>query len=143
MSVDSLDERLITNFLNKSNNENSLLKTELANLKGEQEKIVRKQKNLYDDRLNEIISVTEYLNYNRGFIERLDEIKQRIMEIEKQITVKDDTHKRENVKKALMNFLETKRIDRDIIDHLVERIEFGEISKETGNPILKIYWAWD
>lgn len=143
MSVDSLDERLITNFLNKSNNENSLLKTELANLKGEQEKIVRKQKNLYDDRLNEIISVTEYLNYNRGFIERLDEIKQRIMEIEKQITVKDDTHKRENVKKALMNFLETKCIDREIIDHLVERIEFGEISKETGNPILKIYWAWD
>lgn len=142
-AVDSLDEKFITDLLNKSDNENALLKRELTNLITEQEKIERNQKNLYNDRLNDIISVTEYLNYNRGFIERLDETKKRIMEIEKQITVKDDTHKRENVKKALMSFLETKCIDREIIDHLVERIEFGEINEETGNPTLKIFWAWD
>lgn len=143
VAVDSIDEKYIENLLNNNNDENALLERELTNLKNEQDKIARNQKNLYNDRLNDIISLTEYLNYNRGFIERLDEIKKRIMEIEKQITVKDDTHKRENAKKALMSFLETKCIDREITDHLVERIEFGEISKETGNPTLKIYWAWD
>ena len=42
-----------------------------------------------------------------------------------------------------MSFLEKKCLDRKIIEYLVERIEFGEINEETGNPMLKIYWAWD
>lgn len=143
VAVDSLDEEFITKLLDSNNDESSLLETELKNLKKEQEKISNNQKNLYNDRLNDIITVTEYLNYNKGFIERLNEIEKRLMEIEKQFTKKDDSHKHENVRKSLLRFLETKCVDRDIIDHLVERIEFGEINKETGNPTLKIYWAWD
>lgn len=34
-------------------------------------------------------------------------------------------------------------IGREIVDSLVERIEFGEINEENGIPILKIYWAWE
>lgn len=73
----------------------------------------------------------------------MEKIEKRIAEIEKQFVVKDETQKRANVRAALMSFLETKCIDRKIIDHLVERIEFGEINEETGNPTLKIFWAWD
>ena len=143
MAVDNLDDEFIAELLNKSDDKHVLLEAELSNLKKEQEKISNNQRNLYADRLNDIISVEEYLNYNKGFIERINEIEKRITEIEKQLNKKDNTQNHKNVKKALMNFLETKCIDREIIDHLVERIEFGEINKETGNPTLKIYWAWD
>ena len=112
-------------------------------MKQEQEKISNNQKNLYNDRLNDIISLSEYLDYNKGFIERLNEFEKRITEIEKKFKAKDDTRKRENIKTALMSFLEKKCLDRKIIEYLVERIEFGEINEETGNPMLKIYWAWD
>lgn len=143
IAIDSLDEDFINELLNKNNNKKALLEAELTNMKKEQVKIANNQKNLYNDRLNDIISVTEYLNYNRGFVERLEDIEKRIAEIEKQLTANNNTRDRENVRKALMNFFETKCIDRKIIDHLVERIEFGEINAETGNPTLKIYWAWD
>ena len=143
MAVDNLDDEFIAELLNKSDDKHVLLEAELSNLKKEQEKISNNQRNLYADRLNDIISVEEYLNYNKGFIERINEIDKRIAEIEKQFNKKADTQNRKNVKKALMNFLETKCIDREIIDYLVERIEFGEINEETGNPMLKIFWAWD
>ena len=143
MAVDNLDDEFIAELLNKSDDKHVLLEAELSNLKKEQEKISNNQRNLYADRLNDIISVEEYLNYNKGFIERINEIDKRIAEIEKQLNKKADTQNHKNVKKALVNFLETKCIDRGIIGQLVERIEFGEISNETGNPTLKIYWAWD
>lgn len=143
IAVENLDEDFINELLNKTDDKNALLSTELTNLKKEQGKITNSQKNLYNDRLNDIISLTEYLNYNKDFIERLEKIEKRIAEIEKQFVVKDETQKRANVRAALMSFLETKCIDRKIIDHLVERIEFGEINEETGNPTLKIFWAWD
>ena len=143
IAVENLDEQFIRELLNKDRGKSNILKVELSKLRTEQEKISRSQRNLYYDRLNEVISVEEYLNYNKGFIERADEISKRIDEIEKQLGKPDDTKKGENVRKSLLMFLETKCIDREIINNLVDRIEFGEINEETGNPILKIFWEWD
>ena len=143
IAVDNVDEEFVARLLSKNNDKNILLITELTNIKKEEEKILNNQKNLYSDRLNDIISVTEYLNYSKGFNNRLDEIRDRMACIEQQLNKKDDAQKQKNIKKALLSFLEKKNIDRDIIDNLVERIEFGEINAETGNPILKIIWAWD
>ncbi len=143
VAIENLNDEYIAQLLSRHSDENVLIETELSNLKQEQEKISNNQKNLYNDRLNDIISLSEYLDYNKGFIERLNEIEKRITEIEKKFKAKDDTRKRENIKTALMSFLEKKCLDRKIIEYLVERIEFGEINEETGNPMLKIYWAWD
>lgn len=32
---------------------------------------------------------------------------------------------------------------REIVDSLIDRIEFGDINEENSIPILKIYWAWE
>jgi lysozyme family protein len=117
--------------------------SELTNLKKEEEKILNNQKNLYSDRLNEIISVADYLKYREGFNDRLNEIRNRISAAEQELNNKNSAQKCANIKKSLVSFLDKKDIDREIIDNLVERIEFGEINEKTGNPMLKIIWAWD
>ncbi|MBQ3471527.1 MAG: hypothetical protein IJH17_04065 [Clostridia bacterium] len=55
---------------------------------------------------------------------------------------RSDRAKSDDTRKAILSFLETNNINRDIIDNLVERIEFGEINPTTGKPILDIIWKW-
>ena len=143
ITVKNTDEQIIKKLLNKDHAENSMLQTELARLRAEQEKISRSQKNLYSDRLTEIISLEEYLDYNKKFSEQSDEISRRIRETEKQLGSQKDTGIDENVRKAFLAFLEDKCIDREIINNLIDRIEFGEINQITGNTMLKIFWAFN
>ncbi|MCH5212837.1 MAG: recombinase family protein [Oscillospiraceae bacterium] len=140
-AIGNLDKQFIQKLFNKNSEKNNILKTELSRLRNEQRKISRLQKNLYSDRLNDVISVEEYLNYNKGFVDRADEISRCIDETERQLNKLDYTRTDENVKKELLSFFENKYIDREIIDSLVDRIEFGEINPETGNTMLKIFWV--
>ncbi|NDO19919.1 hypothetical protein FMM68_09655 [Lachnospiraceae bacterium MD329] len=143
IAIDNLDDKFVIELLNKHNDKNIFFVNELTNLKKEEEKILNNQKNLYSDRLNDIISVAEYLSYNKGFNDRLNEIRNRISETERELKNKNSVQKRDNIKKSLISFLNKKDIDREIIDNLVDRIEFGEINEKTGKPILKIIWAWE
>jgi DNA invertase Pin-like site-specific DNA recombinase len=143
IAIDNLDDKFVIELLNKKNDKSIFLVSELTNLKKEEEKILNNQKNLYSDRLNEIISVADYLKYREGFNDRLNEIRNRISAAEQELNNKNSAQKCANIKKSLVSFLDKKDIDREIIDNLVERIEFGEINEKTGNPMLKIIWAWD
>ena len=142
ITIKKLDDERVFNALIKKDNETALKKAEALELKKEAEKIEKQMKHLYNDRLNEIISVEEYISYNKNFNEKLRNIREKICQIEKDIETKAEPDK--NVMKdAIREFLEKKCIDRKIIDNLVDRIEFGEKNPKTGKPMLKIFWAWD
>lgn len=137
------EESRIVDFLNRQAGQYSLLETERLNLKREKEKMIISQNNLYFDRLHDVISLEEYLRYREGFQKRMEEIEQQLAAINRQIRQTVVEQKHQTPHKALIEFLETKYIDNELIHQLIKRIEFGEINEHTGNPILKIVWAWD
>lgn len=141
-AVDELDDEKILSIMSKDSDDDSLKRAECEEMKREIEKIEKVLQHLYSDRLNEVISLEQYINYNKSYSEKLMGLKFKQSEIEKELS-EDKTPDCENIREAVKEFLEVKCIDRKIIENLVDRIEFGEINPETGRPILKIFWVWD
>lgn len=115
---------------------------ELSNLNSEIEKASTALSRLYDDRLNGVISVEQYILYNRQYSDKLENLKEKKKTIERKISSAgeyDDL----NIAEVIRTFLQGKSIDRKIIKTLIKRIEFGEINQETQKPILKIFWSWE
>ena len=142
ITIDELDYEQVIENLMKKNNDVTLRQAEILEMTKEAEKLEKSLEHLYSDRLNEIISLEQYISYNKSYNEKLSSLKQKISEIEKELSEQSEPDSGV-IKDAVREFLETKFIDRKIIDNLVDRIEFGEINPETGRPTLKIFWAWD
>ena len=142
IAIDELDEDCVLDIITKGNDDTSLKQAEKVDLTKEAEKLEKSLEHLYSDRLNEIISLEQYISYNKSYNEKLESLKVRIAEIEKELSANKipDTKK---IKENIKEFLEKKSVDKKIIDNLVDRIEFGEIDPQTGKPMLKIFWAWD
>lgn len=142
ITIDELNNEQVIENLMKKNNNVMLRRDEILKMTKEAEKIEKSLEHLYNDRLNEIISLEQYISYNKSYNEKLSSLKQKISEIEKELSEQSEPDSGA-IKDAVREFLETKFIDRKIIDNLVDRIEFGEINPETGRPTLKIFWAWE
>ena len=125
------------------NTEDTYLKTaELNELKKEKSALEKRLEHLYDDRLNEIISPEQYISYNKKYDQRLSDIKARISSVKKELeNNRRDAY--ENIKESVKKLLDTRGIDRELIEGLIDRIEFGEFDPETNRPVLKIFWAWE
>ena len=143
VAIDKLDKKYVDKLLEKNSGNDNFLEAELKHLTDEKAKIEHQQKNLYSDRLNDIITLDQYISYNSSFVEKLAQLNRRIEDLDVSMQDKrSDRAKSDDTRKAILSFLETNNINRDIIDNLVERIEFGEINPTTGKPILDIIWKW-
>ena len=107
----------------------------------EKDRLEKSLDHLYSDRLSEVISLEQYISYNKTYNEKLANIKTKITKLRKELE-DDGAIRYANIKEEAKKILDTKCIDREIIDSLVDRIEFGEINPETNKLILKIYWVW-
>ncbi len=140
--IDEMDDDTLTRALLK-NTEDTYLKTaELNGLNKEKSALEKRLEHLYDDRLNEIISPEQYISYNKKYDQRLSDIKARISSVKKEL----ENNRRgayENIKESVKKLLDTRGIDRELIEGLIDRIEFGEFDPETNRPVLKIFWAWE
>ena len=140
--INDIDSDIIINKISKANNKEDYKKDELEKFKREAAKIEKSLEHLYNDRLNEIISLEQYVQYNKSYNQKLNDLRLRISEIEKDLfNTKKPPNK--NIAKIIKDFLQTQSIDRRIIDNVIDKIVFGEINPITNLPILKIYWAWD
>lgn len=142
MAADEVDGEQILSMMAGSSDDTMLKRAELDELNKEIEKVEKSLQHLYNDRLNEVISLEQYISYNKSYNEKLIGLKVKWSELEKELS-EDKTPRCENIKETVKDFLEMKCIDRKIIENLVDRVEFGEINPETGSPILKIFWVWD
>ena len=141
ITIAECDNEQIFDALIKKDNDVALKQSELLNLTKEAEKIEKSLEHLYSDRLNEVISLEQYISYNKSYNEKLNSLKEKIFKIEKELSAESDIDSKA-VKDAIRDYLKRKCVDRKIIDGLIDKIEFGEINEETGRPMLKIFWAW-
>lgn len=141
ITIDELDNKRAFEKLMKKNADLDLKQTELFELTKEAEKTEKSLEHLYSDRLNEVISLEQYIGYNKSYNDKLISLRKKISEIEKELSDRTEPDESE-IKAAIRSFLKMKCVDKQIIDKLVDRIEFGEINRKTGRPMLKIFWAW-
>lgn len=136
-------EKNIAGLLTENNCE-SRNRAARKKLQDEMEQLNRMQKILYKDRLNEVITIGEYISWNKELSEKREFLLNRFKGMEEELKIiADGTTEYEQIQNKLSKILHRKSVDREIIENLVDRIEFGEINKLNGTPILKIYWAWN
>lgn len=102
------------------------------------------QKTLYFDKVNSIITIEQFMEYNNDIINQINKIDVDINNIERELSnQKNSDQINEDIEQQILSFFESKNIERSIIDTLIKRIEFGEKDPETGKFLLKIFWAWE
>lgn len=140
MTIEKLDERICDAFMMK-NNSTALIQKEISELTKEAEKTGKSLENLYSDRLNDIISLDKYVSYSKRYSEKLSELKLKLSRLEKELSAQAGAAAG-SARVEIVRFLETRFIDRIIVDKLVDRIEFGETNPQNGKIMLKVFWAW-
>ncbi len=141
-TVNSVKSENILKKLQDKKNDTMVYQMEFANLNAEIEKTNMALSRLYDDRLNGVISVDQYVSYNKQYSEKLDILKEKrnVVELKMSEVCEYDYS---NIAESIQAFLNSRNIDRKILKTLIKRIEFGEINLETNKPILKIFWSWE
>lgn len=140
-AIEKLGDDTLIHILFNNDDTAKLKEEELEELVKEKDRLEKSLDHLYSDRLSEVISLEQYINYNKIYNEKLENINSKISEVKKELE-DDGASRYDNIKEEVKKILDAKCIDREIIDCLVDRIEFGEINPETNKLILKIYWAW-
>ena len=141
IATDELTDEQISSMLSKNSGKTALKQRELAMQYKEAEQLERSLEHLYSDRLNDVISLEQYISYNRSFSEKLTSLKEKISRTEKELDEEKDPNTTA-IKSTVNEYLDSREINRRIIDNLIDRIEFGEVNP-TGKYILKIFWVWD
>lgn len=134
----------VKNIINNSSSQYNYLINQKKALMQKRQQLQQSQKTLYFDKVNSIISVEQFIEYNNEIVAQINQYESEIENIEEEllnITTVKETH--ENTIDQILRFFENQDIDRTIIDAVIDRIEFGEKSQEGGEHLLKIYWAWD
>ena len=141
---DECDKDKISRLLNKNIRQQEALTRQVNSLKEKQKQLRQAQKTLYFDKVNAVITVEQYIEYNNDLVTQINKIDFDIAQIEDEISKtavvgKDafDTHNQ------ILRFFDECNLDKEIIDAVIDRIEFGEKDEETGEFLLKIFWAWD
>lgn len=140
--VEEIDENALMSVFERNSDKDDTKKLELNELNKEIVMTEKSLEHLYNDRLNEVISLEQYIRYNKSYSEKLSALKSKTFEIERDLS-EDKSRNKKDIRRSVKEFLETRCIDRELIENLVDRIEFGEINPTTGNSMLKIFWAWE
>lgn len=138
------DRDKLFKLFNKSVSQREILADQIAALNKKKNQLQQSQKTLYFDKVNMVISVEQFIEYNNDVTEQINIINDNINQLEKEI--KDIQSKNEgnkNTQEQILRFFDDFNINRNIIDAVVDRIEFGEIDESSGQGTLKIFWAWD
>ena len=126
--IDEMDDDILTRALFKSTDTSALKKAELEELNRAKAAVEKSLEHLYNDRLSEIISLEQYISYNKSYNKKLNDIQAKIFALKEELE-NDSQGRFDDIKGSVKKFLDTRCIDRELVEHFVDRIEFGEIDR--------------
>lgn len=122
------------------------LKKEISNMESKIESLRKAIQNLYVDKANGLVSDNEYLEFRKDFSEEIERYRKlqndRISELEVLETEGKIIHSKEEILKKYKNI---SKLDRDIIDSLIDYIEIGRCEKKVHRndlPPIVIHWKF-
>ncbi|MGN1327253.1 MAG: recombinase family protein [Clostridia bacterium] len=111
----------------------NLIQNQIATAQGKVELMNKKIDQLYEDKLNGIINVDDFERMYTSTLDRKKELEELVLELQKQ---KEETSHEVDLKKEVSDFIRARKITREMIVSLVDRITVSE-SKE-----IKIYYKF-
>lgn len=126
---DCNQEKLIKDSMDIKNKEINLFQKKLECTKREIEKVQSIISNLYEDRLNEIISIRQYSMMSKKYDDKLIELEEQEKILNYKIANSSTKVNQEayfSCKKLLTEFMEFKYPTRELIQQLIEKIEIDK-----------------
>lgn len=122
------------------------LKKEISNMDSKMESLKNAIRNLYVDKANGVISDGEYIEFHKDFSEEIERCKKlqtaRISELQELDAEGKVIRSKEEILKKYKN---VSRLDRDIMDSLIDYIEIGRCEKKIHRddlPPIVIHWKF-
>lgn len=110
---------------------------------GQLDKTKNAIKNLYMDKMNEIITERDYLEFVKSFYEDRDRLEANIAEYElKYQRLCEDKNKEITKKQILEYYLDNLEITANFIDSLIEKIEIGKKEDDQEETPIIIHWKF-
>ncbi len=138
------DIEKVSSILDNSLSQYDYLTKQSELLQQKRQRLHQSQKTLYFDKVNSIISVEQFIEYNNDIVSQINKLDADIENIEYELSnIQSNKEVNKDTLQKILKFFENYDVDRTIIDAVVDRIEFGEKDENSGEYLLKIFWAWD
>ena len=138
------EERLT--FSQNSQSTKKAMQRELDSSRNRLDDLKKAVRNMYIDKVKGIISEAEYMDFKNSFQKEMLTCQNRIHELEEQRNFLDQQvqsqHSKTDILKAYAN---VQKLDRDIMDQLVDYIEVGRLEKKQHRndlPPIIIHWKF-
>ena len=141
-----LDEKEIySNISLSSYNENKnqmlRLKNKIDVYSSKVEEISKCIRQSYIDKVKNIISENDFIEFSRDFHIQKENYNNLISDLQREIQVLENKLSYENNRHDLIkNYSNVKKLDRVMVDKLIDHIEVGKRKVGTKNVPIKIYW---
>ena len=132
MAAESIDSKKIASNVNRKDSNFSLqrISQEAVKLEKKMGEIDRITKTLYTDRANEVITIEQFVELSEEFKKEKMGLKQRISSLNsKMLELQGKNSGQENVEELAEGLLKLKKLDRRILEKLIERIDVYEDKK--------------
>lgn len=134
MAVKSIDSQKLASRINRKESNPSLqrISQEVLKLEKKLGEIDRINKTLYTDRVNGAITLEQYIELSEEFKKEKTLLKQRLDSLNKKlIELQGINSEKDNVEELAEELLRLKKLDRRILEKLIERIDIYENKKIT------------
>lgn len=122
----------------------SALKIQKENTEKEISKTRNYLRNLYEDKINGIITVEQFKSLITDYNKNEDKYNEQIKSINNEISyyeMKEESW--ENKDKIFIKYQELKSLNRVIVDEFIDKIYIGNVNKETNTRNIKIKWNFE
>lgn len=142
------DEPAAESRLTFSRNSQSIKKSmqrELDSSKNRLDDLKKAIQNMYIDKVKGIISESEYIDYKDSFQKEILTCQHRIHGLEQQNFLEQQMQNQRSKTEILKAYANVEKLDRDIMDQLVDYIEVGRLEKKQHRndlPPIIIHWKF-
>lgn len=98
-------------------------------------------RNLYMDKVKEVITEAEYIEYTRGFTEDKERLTALVESIDTQKVLLEQKRAEAKTKREIVeHYSKVERLDRVMVEKLIDFVEVGKRDKETKQVPITIHW---
>ncbi len=118
------------------------LEQERSHLTAQLEKRSAALKSLYLDKISGLITEGQFAELNQSFLQEKGRLERRLAQIDRELGEQAGSENKETVLAKAKELLKLEIVPRELVTLLVEKVEVGEKSPETGEQEVRITWKF-
>ena len=138
LNIDQLEENII---FNQFRNEREKLQKEISQYQANIQKKSKAIRDSYIDKINEIISQEQFIEFNKSFQKEKENLEKLLKEKEKKLLeLNNEQETLKSKRQILEKYINVTELSREMVDNLIDYIEVGQKDPETKKKTIIIHW---